>query len=270
VWCRFAIENLHEIVWSDEAFERLVISEKQKTLIHTVIRQHSTQTTQFDDLIIGKGKGVIGLLYGNPGCGKTLTAQAVAETTRRPLYVVSAGELGTMPKEVDERLERILELSHLWNAVLLIDEAEVFLQKRSPTDVARNALVSIFLRQLEYYQGILILTTNMAAQCDPAFESRIHFCIRYPDLDLESRKAIWRTFIEKASNNTGDIGEGDINRLAEYKLNGRQIKNAVSISRCIALDQQSPLLAEHIETVLSTLNDWAMAKDSAICDVREV
>lgn len=167
----FALENLHEIVWSDEAFERLVISEKQKTLIHALIRQHSTQATQFDDLIVGKGKGLIGLLCGNPGCGKTLTAEAAAETTRRPLYVVSAGELGTRPEEVDERLARILELSHLWNAVLLIDEAEVFLQKRSTTDIARNALVSIFLRQLEYYQGIMILTTNMAAQCDPAFES---------------------------------------------------------------------------------------------------
>jgi SpoVK/Ycf46/Vps4 family AAA+-type ATPase len=162
---------LREVVWSDEAFERLVINEKQKTLIHTLIRQHSAQTTPFDDVIIGKGKGLIGLLYGNPGCGKTLTAEAAAETTRRPLYVVSAGELGTEPEAVDERLAHILELCHLWNAVLLIDEAEVFLQKRNAKDVARNALVSIFLRQLEYYQGILILTTNMAAQCDPAFES---------------------------------------------------------------------------------------------------
>lgn len=125
----------------------------------------------FDDIVIGKGKGLIGLLCGNPGCGKTLTAEAVAEVTHRPLYVVSAGELGTRPQEVDKNLAQILELAHTWRTVLLLDEAEVFLHQRSTTDLARNALVSIFLRQLEYYQGILILTTNMIKQCDPAFES---------------------------------------------------------------------------------------------------
>jgi hypothetical protein len=117
------------------------------------------------------------------------------------------------------------------------------------------------LRQLEYYQGILILTTNMAAQCDPAFEStsiiifsskwnltdivgRIHFCIKYPDLDLESRKAIWRTFIQRASKNPGDISEGDVDRLAEYKLNGRQVSwnstklQTYRIFTPISLDQE--------------------------------
>jgi SpoVK/Ycf46/Vps4 family AAA+-type ATPase len=110
-------------------------------------------------------------LSGNPGCGKTLTAEAVSEVTKRPLYPVSAGELGTEPEKVDQQLTSILEISHKWSAILLLDEADVFLQERDAKDVARNALVSIFLRQLEYYQGILILTTNRIANCDPAFES---------------------------------------------------------------------------------------------------
>ena len=62
-------------------------------------------------------------------------------------------------------------MAQLWDAVLLLDEAEVFLQQRNATDINRNALVSIFLRQLEYYKGIMILTTNMAEQVDRAFES---------------------------------------------------------------------------------------------------
>ena len=110
-------------------------------------------------------------MSGNPGCGKTLTAEAVAEVTRRPLYPVSAGELGTEPEKVDKQLTAILDISHRWSAILLLDEADVFLQERDAKDVARNALVSIFLRQLEYYQGIMILTTNRIGDCDPAFES---------------------------------------------------------------------------------------------------
>jgi SpoVK/Ycf46/Vps4 family AAA+-type ATPase len=149
------------------------LGDRQKTLIHALVREHISESDSFDDVIKGKGRGLIGLLAGTPGCGKTLTAEAVAETTRRPLYAVSAGELGTTPEEVEERLMLVLELAQMWNAVLLLDEAEVFLQQRDVSNVERNALVSIFLRQLEYYQGILILTTNMPEQCDAAFESKL-------------------------------------------------------------------------------------------------
>ena len=97
---------------------------------------------------------------------------AVAEVTKRLLYPVSAGELGTEPEKVNQQLTSILEFSHKWSAILLLDEAYVFLQERDTKDVARSALVSISLRQLEYYQGILILTTNRMAKCDPAFESK--------------------------------------------------------------------------------------------------
>jgi SpoVK/Ycf46/Vps4 family AAA+-type ATPase len=165
------MDRLQDIIWSDEAFRVLVLGPKQKKLIYSLVKQHVAHSQQFDDVVRGKGKGIIGLLSGGPGTGKTLTAEAVAEITRRPLYVVTAGELGIEPSDLDQRLARILELAQMWDAVLLLDEAEVFLQKRSATDVKRNALVSIFLRQLEYYQGILILTTNMIDQCDAAFES---------------------------------------------------------------------------------------------------
>ncbi|KAF8503865.1 hypothetical protein JB92DRAFT_2833379 [Gautieria morchelliformis] len=111
---------------------------------------------RFDD-IREEGRGIIGLLSGDAGIGKTLTA-AVVEITGRPQYVVTAGpELGIEPSDLDQRLARLLEL---WDAVLLLDEAEAFLQKRSATDVKRNALVSIFLRQLVYYQGIDLGTDN--------------------------------------------------------------------------------------------------------------
>lgn len=85
--------------------------------------------------------------------------------------MVSAGELGTAPEKVDAQLTLVLELSYRWGAVLLLDEADVFLQERDTKDVARNALVSVFLRQLEYFQGILILTSNRIGECDAAFES---------------------------------------------------------------------------------------------------
>ncbi|KAJ7929128.1 hypothetical protein B0H13DRAFT_2228733 [Mycena leptocephala] len=129
------------IDWSDEAFNSLVLG---SMLIHSLFKSHTAHAAMFDDIVNG-----------------------LIEMTRRPFYSVSAGELGTEPKELDERLPLILEIAQTWDAVLLLDEAEVFLQQRSTTDVTRNALVSILLGQLEYYQGILILTTNLIEQCDP-------------------------------------------------------------------------------------------------------
>ncbi|ETW80179.1 AAA+-type ATPase [Heterobasidion irregulare TC 32-1] len=266
-WGGFAMDRLRDVVWSDEAFRSLVIGPKQKTLIHSLVKQHKAHTTRFDDVIPGKGQGLIGLLSGRPGCGKTLTAEAVAEITHRPLYVISAGDLGIQPCDLDERLTEILELAQTWDAVLLLDEAEVFLQQRSATDVKRNALVSIFLRQLEYYQGILILTTNLLDQCDAAFESRIHFSIPYPDLDFEARKRIWKMFFGKATSGAEKFNEEDIDRLAVHEMNGRQIKNAISSAQCIALESDSPLSIEHVNAVLEVVTAWHSSNTRQLTNV---
>ena len=106
--------------WQDDAFELLALEDEQKRLIHALVKRHCDEQHTFDDIIPGKGKGLIGLLCGRPGCGKTLTAEAVAELCHLPLYVVSAGELGIKPYEVDYRLDDIIELAQMWNMILLL------------------------------------------------------------------------------------------------------------------------------------------------------
>lgn len=143
---------MRDVEWDDNAFDALVLGQKQKKLIHSLVLQHANKENGFDDIIKGKGLGLVGLLAGTPGCGKTLTAEAVAEVTHKPLYALSAGELGITPTSLERTLDRVLELAQIWDAVLLLDEAEVFLTQRNFSDLGRNALVSIFLRRLEYYQ----------------------------------------------------------------------------------------------------------------------
>ena len=83
--------------------------------------------------------------------------------------MASAGELGTDSRLLEGELQKILDICHAWGAILLLDEADVFLEKRNMHDIHRNALVSIFLRQLEYFQGILFLTTNRVEVSFPPF-----------------------------------------------------------------------------------------------------
>lgn len=82
------------------------------------------------------------LLDGPPGVGKTLTAESVAETMKAPLYTMSGGELGTRSNDVEKRLSDILEMASMWNAILLIDEADIFMEQRAPSELERNELVA--------------------------------------------------------------------------------------------------------------------------------
>jgi SpoVK/Ycf46/Vps4 family AAA+-type ATPase len=141
----------------------------QKELLESLIQSHGKGQSSFDDIIKGKGTG---LLLGPPGVGKTLTAEAVAEISRLPLFVMSCGELGSQANEINKSLKKYLDLATRWNAVLLLDEADVYLAKRNDNDLERNAIVSVFLREIEYYTGILILTTNRVQSVDSAFQSK--------------------------------------------------------------------------------------------------
>lgn len=198
----------------------------------------------FGDIIEGKHGGVVVLACGNPGVGKTLTAEVYAETTERPLYVLELGELGTNVEQVEENLSRVFTRVARWNAVLQFDECEIFLTERGE-DLNRSAIVGIFLRLLDYYQGILFLTTNRPDVLDHAVRSRVMLRLDYPDLDQDSRAAIWETMFEAAGLS---LTEGSLHSLAEATINGRQIRNLSRLARIlypeggVTLDQMRAVL----------------------------
>lgn len=248
-WLDFFVESIEEVKWNTNAFDKLVLPEDQKELI-LAFSESQLDGSNFDDVISGKGKGIICLLSGPPGVGKTLTAEAVAENLRVPLHTLSSGDLGSDAWQVEQGLSSILELVARWNAILLLDECDVFLEARSTHDLQRNEVVSIFLRTLEYYEGILFMTTNRVDNIDAAFQSRIHVSLGYPDLSADSRRQIWRNFLEGATLKS-EVSEKDLDELAELKLNGRQIKNILKTAQLLAARKKSNLQRSYIDTVLN-------------------
>ncbi|KAJ5912219.1 uncharacterized protein N7473_001522 [Penicillium subrubescens] len=119
---------------------------------------------------------------------------------QKPLYRVTCGDVGTKAEDVEKYLDSVLHLGRIWDCVVLLDEADVFLEQRSLEDLQRNALVSVFLRVLEYYEGILILTSNRVGTFDEAFISRIQHALHYPDLVPRQRRQIWQIFVERFEN----------------------------------------------------------------------
>lgn len=247
-WVDFYVDRLEPVAWNTNVFDQLVLPASQKSLVKALVESHVREGVDgFDDIIKGKGRGLISILHGPPGVGKTLTAESVAEHTRRPLYSVSSGELGTHPSELEQNLSRILDVATVWKAVLLLDEADVFLEKRSLHDLKRNSLVSIFLRLLEYYQGILFLTSNRVKSFDEAFQSRIHVALKYSKLDKDARTKVWKNFMKFDDSEEGRML---LEIVAERELNGRQIKNCVRTARSLAETQGKGVGLEHLKMVL--------------------
>ncbi|GME65261.1 ATPAse AAA+ type core protein [Neofusicoccum parvum] len=204
------------------------------------------------DPVRGKGKGVIILLHGEPGVGKTSTAECIADYTSRPLFPITCGNIGQNAEDVEESLEKIFQLAHSWGCVLLLDEADVFLQERSKDDLVRNAVVSVFLRVLEYYSGILFLTTNRVGIMDQAFRSPIHLSLYYPALGKRASLKIWKLHLKMAKNQFKtshkklefdrdeilDFAKEQYQRLkgeeTSQRWNGRQIRNAFQTAIALA------------------------------------
>merc|ERR1711972_392252 len=219
-WGELAVDGLQPIVYREDAIESLVMDPERKEMVLALV-EHANSS--FMDIVDEKGGGCVFLLHGPPGVGKTLTAEATAERLRRPLYAITVGELGSSVESMESRLKYTLELGHLWDAVLLIDECDIFLERRD-NDVRRNAMTGIFLRLLEYHQGILFLTSNRIKHFDPALNSRITVALHYPSLDQKTRSQVWRCMLSAAGASASNF---DIDALAVNAANGRQIKNAV-------------------------------------------
>lgn len=286
-WRTFNIDELEDIKYSS-GFDDLVLPPGHKDTVEALVNRHSrgTETTSSRaenqtsmDLVTGKGKGLIILLHGAPGVGKTSTAECVANKTDRPLFPITCGDLGESAIEVEESLERNFSLAHKWGCVLLLDEADVFLTLRNQTDLRRNAVVSVFLRTLEYYSGILFLTTNRVGALDPAFKSRIHISLYYPKLGRKASSEIWRNHIEKArgyfekkggkyslrKREIIEFSKQHHKNLKDQKAepwNGRQIRNAFQTAIALAeheayLNGGKPELTErHFEKVAKASSDF--------------
>lgn len=256
-WYQLSVDAVQDISWND-SFSNLVLPHQEKDLLlafaESKIRETAGESavTVFDDFVDGKGRGVIILLSGSPGVGKTLTAESIAEKMKVPLYTLSAGEIGIMPTNVESEIRAALEKCTKWNAILLLDEADVFLEKRELNSLKRNELVSIFLRLLEYYEGMMFLTTNRVNIIDPAFESRIDISINYPDLTPELKFQIWTKFLSRSEHirSGSDLTEDELMPLAQLPLNGRQIKSAIKTAQLLATSKGEMLGVTHLKAVL--------------------
>ncbi|KAI0163163.1 P-loop containing nucleoside triphosphate hydrolase protein, partial [Pestalotiopsis sp. NC0098] len=298
----FAAICTEEIDWDSRqrnvTLDDIEIKPSYRNLIRSAVSTHLRARDQERrggaamnlDIIRGKGKGLVILLHGAPGVGKTATAEAVAIEYQKPLFAITSEDLGTSSSSIERSFRMIFRYAHLWDCILLLDEADIFFtQRQRGYNTERNALVGVFLRVLEYYSGILFLTTNRVGAIDEAFSSRMHLSLWYKHLSLEYTIKILQNNLSrlpKYDKNKGttdgvlNVRQAEIEKFIREEYvryskfskkergpwNGRQIRNAVQIASSLALYEKdckdeddglpATLTADHFRSVASTMFEF--------------
>ena len=166
------------------------------------------------------------------------------------------GELGTSPEDLEKRLQAIFDLCVPWQALVLIDEAEMLLETRRGNDLVRNAMVCVMLRLIEYYPGILFLTTNSGIDdLDPAIVSRLTCALAYQSLDEDGLFDIWKATLGRVANVAVQVSDAELRQLSKdfRSMNGRQVKTAVQLATALCSYEKNSLGLEQLkETVEMT------------------
>ncbi len=220
------VSQVREYEYNADAISKLFLPVEIKNILTKVFSL--TKDNLFGDIINYKHGGMIIMAAGKPGVGKTSTAEVYSELKQIPLYSINISELGTTAKDVEQNLSTIFKRIEKWNAIILFDEVDIFLAKRD-FNLERTAIVGIFLRLMDYFQGVMFLTTNRPEVLDYAIRSRVTLKIDYPELSFSTRKQIWTEKLDSA----GIKIDGNIDKIVNIELNGREIRNMVRLSKVV-------------------------------------
>lgn len=247
--CLVHVDNLEKYEYDTSIKDKLVLPSEVSTLLDILIEQ---EDDLMEDIVKGKTGGIIVIATGAAGLGKTLTAEVYSEVMEKPLYVVQSSQLGIKIEDLEKNLANILDRASRWNAILMIDEADTYIHERGE-DVVQNCIVGVFLRLLEYYKGVLFMTSNRANVIDDAIMSRCTAHIEYEYPPKDDLIKIWKIL----SNQFGaKMTDEDILEIVEKypKMGGRDVKNTVKLMKLVAKKTSEKCDLKMLEKLLPFMN----------------
>ncbi len=233
------VQNLTEYQYKPELRDKLILPDHHRDLIDILT---ADMTVLMEDIVEGKSGGTTILCKGAPGLGKTLTAEVYSEVVGKPLYRVHSGQLGITAASVEQNLSQILRRAARWDAILLLDEADVYIRCRD-NDLQHNAIVAEFLRTLEYFNGLLFMTTNRIQDVDDAILSRCIATIQYETPSKEDAMRLWRSL---ATQFNIELSDELIDVLSNTysKSSGRDIKELLKLTSKFCKSKKIPFSEE--------------------------
>ncbi|KAI0206106.1 P-loop containing nucleoside triphosphate hydrolase protein [Astrocystis sublimbata] len=262
-WELILPEDVGDVQIHDNALDRLVMKDRDMGFLESAVNVYCEDRSidNGDSATKGTRSGFTILLHGNPGTGKTFTAECFAAKHGIPLYKITCADLGTDLEVFEKRLQETSLRAANWKAIVLLDDADMFIRARDAQDLRQYAIVSSFLHHLDDSEALLFITSTGVIGLDPALESRVKMPIQLPDFDFEAQKKIWKDLISHLE----DLPEAQkkvLDRFIEFDLkaaengvytsmNGRQIKTCITAAVTLASKEKESLDIQHIRQMLS-------------------
>ena len=227
---RSALDELAQPIEARAGWDDLVVPPGTRSVLEEIAAHARHRCTVYDDWGFAargpRGLGITALFVGESGTGKTMAAEVLASDLGIDLYRIDlASVVSKYIGETEKNLRRIFDAAESSGAILLFDEADALFGKRSDVkdshDRYANIEVSYLLQRMEAYSGLAILTTNMKAALDRAFQRRLRFIVQFPFPDAAQRAGIWRRAFPPRMPTSGI----DIERLSRLGIAGGTITN---------------------------------------------
>ena len=240
---------------------QLILPAAKMDRVRDVIRHVEQKRTVMEEWGFGErmshGKGLTVLFSGLPGTGKTMAAEVIANELGMDLYRIDlSGVVSKYIGETEKNLARIFQEAEHSDAILFFDEADALFGKRSEVKDAHdryaNIEINYLLQQIEDFEGVAILATNMRQHLDDAFLRRMQVVVEFPIPSYEDRLRIWRQCIPPSAPLSDDV---DFPFLAlQFELAGGYIANIALWSALLASEEQTPIAMRHF--VLATRREF--------------
>lgn len=245
VWAH--ADSIRQHKFRKDALEGIVLEPLFRSLLDLVLIAEGGELSDHD-LIDGKTPGNLILCKGEPGIGKTLTAEAYAEAMEVALLQVDLSAL-VESNSFEGALGDQLDQARRWNAVLLLDEADVIVAKRG-NDIKRNSITAAVLRVVERYERAIFLTTNHPNDIDDAVISRCIAILHYAVPAGEDSKQAWRAL---AKTYGADIDQGIIDHIVDSfePLPPREVGQAIRLSKRRAAREGRSVSADDLEVAIA-------------------
>ncbi len=229
-------QDIFELIEPKTSLEDVVLNQKTREILNNILKQMDKRVQNLlkEWGIKDKKRGIEAKLifYGPPGTGKTMTAVSFGKSLKKKILSFDCSKIlsmyvGESEKNVRKIFDTYYELKEKTKSepVLLLNEADQFLSARSTSlgssaDKMHNQMQNIFLEQIEKFEGILIATTNLLENIDPAFSRRFDYKIAFEKPNFKERVELWKKMLPKNAQYEKDF---DIESLAKYDLTGGQI-----------------------------------------------
>ncbi len=236
--------------------DALVIAPEAREEIEAVLKQHKNASKLFEEWGLGEtiayGRGMTFCFYGTPGTGKTFATHCISKAMGLKLLVISAAEIqSSEPGAANRNIQQAFASATKEKKILFLDECDSLITQRGDVGMVLGGEINTLLTEIEKFEGICILATNRIDTLDEALERRISLIVEFPEPTHPQRKTIWEKLIPKKMPLEKEVV---VEKLADHKLTGGQIKNAVLQAARLALSSESKTVTlAHFESAIARI-----------------